>query len=202
MDWSHINFNDYHDKPLVYPKRTSQHDMYIPVDSLISDQYNYIILPAGQKFNLGKTNKMTMIKTNIEYYYGSAGDLNKLHKQLDVIPIIDLRKIIISYLTFDQIQFDVRIWKYVGMFNLDYYVVIKHHDKYYTFRNLILCIDNSIYIPISERNFDTYRPADYCTLQKRLEYIKQRMVHYTDTICDVLIMFDYIRESVVELIKN
>jgi hypothetical protein len=198
MDWSHISFDDYHGKPLVYPKQTSRHDMYIPVDSLISDQYNYIIFPAGQKFNLEKTNKVTMIKTNIQYYYGSAGDVNKLHKQLDIIPITDLRKLIISYLTFDQIQFDVLIWKYVDVFYSDYYIVIEHYNKYYTFKDLTLRIDNSIHIPISDWDSDVHYLAKYYTLQKRIEYIKRHVVGDTDTICDVLIIFNYVYESIVK----
>lgn len=87
---------------------SNQNNEYVELRTIINDLHFYINWPTN--FVIDQSyNNFIMIKTDIQYVY----DIQTLYDQIDDILYIDLKKLIISYLTFDKIHFSMMCTKYV-----------------------------------------------------------------------------------------
>jgi hypothetical protein len=155
------------------------HDVeYRSLRSMFPNQYNYIRFP---ELTFDTTHKITMIRTDIQYYYGET---DVLHKQLDIISIPDLRNIITDYLLFDKIDFLIRINE--PHISSNKYVMnvirIKHNGILYIFR-YNMCHRNVMLRMVEPGDIDT----KYCSGCHQVGYV---------------FVNDYKIEHVINILKN
>jgi hypothetical protein len=208
-NWSNIKLgNSLSDKD----KHKVRHGTFKSVCSLIPNQYCSISMP---QLNYKTISNMIMVKTDIRHYYG---DKHTLHDPLNVIPITDLRKLIIEYLICNKIDVKIRIDYHYGQFPFydAYCIIIKLYNNFYTFKynrsnytlrlRVDLYVNPNIYLDMRPDSmyFDycQYNLTGYYTLSEMIKYINNEVIDITDPIYDALIIFDHIFGHAMEILKS
>jgi hypothetical protein len=216
MDWYKIKLGDYLRVPLIYPKRSqkSMHDSQLMSDKILvgSDkiqlnttkiyktskslqqpyQFNYITL----SITLSDSNPYMILTKN---ELGNDCDkIFSLHKQLIMIPITDLRKIIIDYLLLDKIHININ-----GI-----YVCYEPGDVYYypvynitiTHNNIIYKFQHSIFTSLVQLHINNLNNNIQISVlyQHLFRTIKKNIPSEINPIYDILIIYDNILEQLRE----
>lgn len=187
MDWKKINFNDYKGKPLVYLKKmikekdnTKQKIFYKCVDWPTMVHY--------AKYNL------TFTKSEIENY-----DENILFEHLNMINIIDIKKLIGSYLLIKNFNLTMTSG-FLESYNfsktyINYTIMVECEGKKYKFRHF--AADYSVTLSIeglksySSENLEVHIDNNY-SFNNLFEIIKNKIIDNdeSNSIYDVLFVID------------
>lgn len=141
------------------------------LDIIINDVFYYVKWPIMYSDN---TYQITVIKSNIQNYYGNYNVFCSRLGYVRNILCHDLKRLIASYLISDKIQYSIIIRTKANVILID----IKHDDKVYEFLYDTLYNDMRHVID-TEDNYRELRPI-----------LHKDVINESDPIHDILIIID------------